>query len=198
MQDQREERSHRLTYTKYQLELLNAIYAKFKYPNQHQKQLLAKRIGITRSQVKIWFQNRRRKEITEKPSQRKYAERKCVPQAVVDSVIAELSQYDNEFKHKNVAAYLKTSPKSNSSSSSDEELPRFVPKGQDKPSSEPICVKNPPNAVAPACGQYNEQLVARKTDFTVYVPNSTTVPNFPCFNKDHTPLYFDASSYLYN
>lgn len=52
----------KLSYTPYQLELLNSIYDDMKYPNSVQKTLIAKRIGITRDQVKIWFQNRRRKD----------------------------------------------------------------------------------------------------------------------------------------
>lgn len=52
----------KLSYTVYQLELLNAIYCDMKYPNSVQKTLIAKLIGITRDQVKIWFQNRRRKD----------------------------------------------------------------------------------------------------------------------------------------
>lgn len=52
----------KLSYTVYQLELLNAIYSNMKYPNSVQKTLIAKLIGITRDQVKIWFQNRRRKD----------------------------------------------------------------------------------------------------------------------------------------
>jgi hypothetical protein len=43
----------RLSYTRYQLELLNGIYAKVRYPNSSQKQLIAKRVGITREQVKV-------------------------------------------------------------------------------------------------------------------------------------------------
>ena len=50
------------TQTMYQLELLNAIYAKWKYPNSVQKTDIGRLIGITRDQVKIWFQNRRRKD----------------------------------------------------------------------------------------------------------------------------------------
>ncbi|XP_025103631.1 homeotic protein ocelliless-like isoform X2 [Pomacea canaliculata] len=53
----------RLSYTRYQLELLNGIYQEVRYPNTVQKQLIAKRVGITREQVKIWFQNRRRKDV---------------------------------------------------------------------------------------------------------------------------------------
>ncbi|ESO82944.1 hypothetical protein LOTGIDRAFT_169764 [Lottia gigantea] len=57
----------RLSYTRYQLELLSGIYEKVRYPNSTQKQLIAKRVGITREQVKIWFQNRRRKDVINNP-----------------------------------------------------------------------------------------------------------------------------------
>ncbi|KAK3580381.1 hypothetical protein CHS0354_001499 [Potamilus streckersoni] len=53
----------RLSYTRYQLQLLNGIYSQVRYPNSIQKQLIAKRVGITREQVKVWFQNRRRKDV---------------------------------------------------------------------------------------------------------------------------------------
>ena len=43
----------RFSYTRYQLELLNVIYEKIRYPNTMQKQLIAKRVGITRDQVKV-------------------------------------------------------------------------------------------------------------------------------------------------
>ena len=43
----------KLSYTAYQLELLNAIYTDMKYPNSVQKTLVAKLIGITRDQVKV-------------------------------------------------------------------------------------------------------------------------------------------------
>ncbi|XP_059163690.1 uncharacterized protein LOC131946780 [Physella acuta] len=58
----------RLSYTRYQLALLNGIYQEVRYPNGTQKQLIAKRVGITREQVKIWFQNRRRKDVVTKGS----------------------------------------------------------------------------------------------------------------------------------
>lgn len=44
----------KLSYTPYQLELLNAIYTEMKYPNSVQKTLIGKLIGITRDQVKVF------------------------------------------------------------------------------------------------------------------------------------------------
>ena len=43
----------RLSYTRYQLELLNGIFDAVRYPNSVQKQLIAKRVGISREQVKV-------------------------------------------------------------------------------------------------------------------------------------------------
>ena len=43
----------RFSYTRYQLELLTAIFVHVRYPNSIQKQLIAKRVGITRDQVKV-------------------------------------------------------------------------------------------------------------------------------------------------
>ena len=47
----------RFSYTRYQLELLNTIYMEVRYPNSMQKQLIAKRVGITRDQVKVCYHN---------------------------------------------------------------------------------------------------------------------------------------------
>jgi hypothetical protein len=55
--------STKLSYTTFQLELLESIYETMKYPNSVQKTLVAKYVGITRDQVKIWFQNRRRRDV---------------------------------------------------------------------------------------------------------------------------------------
>lgn len=52
----------KLSYTNYQLGILNVIYKEMTYPNSVQKTLIANIVGITRDQVKIWFQNRRRKD----------------------------------------------------------------------------------------------------------------------------------------
>jgi hypothetical protein len=45
----------KLSYTVYQLQVLNVIYNKMKYPNSEQKTLIAQFIGITREQVKVNF-----------------------------------------------------------------------------------------------------------------------------------------------
>lgn len=52
---------NRANYTRHQLVMLNEIFKKHKYPNSVQKTLIAKYIGVSRDQIRIWFQNKRRK-----------------------------------------------------------------------------------------------------------------------------------------
>ena len=52
---------NRANYTRHQLIMLNEIFKKHKYPNSLQKTLIAKYIGVSRDQIRIWFQNKRRK-----------------------------------------------------------------------------------------------------------------------------------------
>ncbi|CAF3418747.1 unnamed protein product [Rotaria socialis] len=51
---------NRLQYTNRQRWLLNEIFEHVPYPNSIQKNVVADRIGATREQIRIWFQNRRR------------------------------------------------------------------------------------------------------------------------------------------
>ncbi|CAF2644003.1 unnamed protein product [Rotaria sp. Silwood2] len=51
---------NRLQYTVRQRWLLNEIFEHVPYPNSVQKNVIADRIGATREQIRIWFQNRRR------------------------------------------------------------------------------------------------------------------------------------------
>ncbi|CAF0836855.1 unnamed protein product [Rotaria sordida] len=51
---------NRLQYTIRQRWLLNEIFEHVPYPNSIQKNVIADRIGATREQIRIWFQNRRR------------------------------------------------------------------------------------------------------------------------------------------
>ena len=41
--------------------MLNEIFKEHRYPNSVQKTLIAKYIGVSRDQIRIWFQNKRRK-----------------------------------------------------------------------------------------------------------------------------------------
>ncbi|CAF0804576.1 unnamed protein product [Adineta steineri] len=52
---------NRANYTRHQLVMLNEIFKKHKYPNSLQKTLISKYIGVSRDQIRIWFQNKRRK-----------------------------------------------------------------------------------------------------------------------------------------
>jgi hypothetical protein len=52
---------NRANYTRHQLVMLNEIFKKHPYPNSLQKTLIAKYIGVSRDQIRIWFQNKRRK-----------------------------------------------------------------------------------------------------------------------------------------
>ncbi len=52
---------NRANYTRHQLIMLNEIFKKHTYPNSLQKTLIAKYIGVSRDQIRIWFQNKRRK-----------------------------------------------------------------------------------------------------------------------------------------
>ena len=52
---------NRANYTRHQLVMLNEIFKKHKYPNSLQKTLIANYIGVSRDQIRIWFQNKRRK-----------------------------------------------------------------------------------------------------------------------------------------
>ncbi|KAI3385638.1 hypothetical protein SNEBB_006924 [Seison nebaliae] len=94
---------NRVCYTPFQLELLNGIFLKIKYPNCVQKDQIAHRVGITRDQVKIWFQNRRRKD--QLVAQGRLDAKKVVPgilsdpnripsnnEPIVNAVIEELLQ----------------------------------------------------------------------------------------------------------
>ncbi|CAF0753397.1 unnamed protein product [Didymodactylos carnosus] len=50
----------RLQYNYRQRYMLNEIFAFIPYPNCIQKSIIADRIGCTREQIRIWFQNKRR------------------------------------------------------------------------------------------------------------------------------------------
>jgi len=56
-------KQQRFEYTDPQRALLEDIFVYIRYPTCAQKRALAKRLNITPNQVKIWFQNRRRKDI---------------------------------------------------------------------------------------------------------------------------------------
>ncbi|CAI9724814.1 homeobox Mix.2-like [Octopus vulgaris] len=115
----------RLSYTRHQLQLLNGIFERLRYPNSIQKQIIARRVGINREQVKVWFQNRRRKEVVGKQkmsaerrvdkickesptpsqsgsthlsssSQPKSIETRLIPTVVLTSIMYELERFNND------------------------------------------------------------------------------------------------------
>ena len=91
----------RFSYTRNQLEILNALFRAIPYPNQQQKQQIAKRVGISLTQCKIWFQNRRRKGIMAKKGTLSksqlsvlHIELMQVPKRVADEIIEDVRRFD--------------------------------------------------------------------------------------------------------
>ncbi|XP_064622601.1 homeobox protein unc-4 homolog [Lineus longissimus] len=91
-----ERRRERLNYTRYQLEVLHYVYKFIRYPNNMQKQLIGKRVGISRHQAKIWFQNRRRKDVMNIPPADLPDDKSMVPDAVKKGVLSELLKHKDE------------------------------------------------------------------------------------------------------
>ena len=96
---------NRANYTRHQLVMLNELYKKLPYPNSLQKTLIAKYIGVSRDQIRIWFQNKRRKVQLIKKGQAKqtktdveceYGEyRRHLPENFLDDLFEELHNARN-------------------------------------------------------------------------------------------------------
>lgn len=96
---------NRANYTRHQLVMLNELYKKLPYPNSLQKTLIAKHIGVSRDQIRIWFQNKRRKVQLIKKGQAKqtktdveceYGEyRRHLPDNFLDDLFQELHNARN-------------------------------------------------------------------------------------------------------
>ena len=115
--EKQESKRKRKNLTKEQLEILEAAYARDKYPHIEERLKLEGPTKLTEDRIQVWFQNRRAKD-------RKKVEAEKLQQYFENNQVAECRKEGNDADSKNALSYSPTkssqSPeRKNSNSGSD-------------------------------------------------------------------------------
>jgi hypothetical protein len=109
----------KLSYTNFQKKLLESAYKTMKYPNSDQKTALSEKLGITRDQLKIWFQNRRRRDVLVKNNPlndlKRSSENNSLKRSRNSDNDDDYENYDEENSFENFAFCISSSSLSSSS-----------------------------------------------------------------------------------